>query len=91
MCIPGGGYCELHAMAEARAEQSSAAKIKRSSTSHSNRRYGNSRANAATRKSAADYRPAGKEALAAIRVSAGVAAILTSTSLTGFSVQACVT
>jgi hypothetical protein len=41
--------------------------------------------------SAPDYRFAGAGELAATLVSAGVAAILTSTSLTGFSVQACVT
>ena len=40
---------------------------------------------------APDHRLAGDGVPAAIRVSAGVAAILTSTSLTGFSVQACVT
>jgi hypothetical protein len=40
---------------------------------------------------APDYRLAGDVALAATLVSAGVAAILTSTSLTGFSVQARVT
>jgi hypothetical protein len=38
-----------------------------------------------------NYRPAGEEALAATRVSPGVAAILTSTSLSGFSVHAWVT
>jgi hypothetical protein len=38
-----------------------------------------------------NYRLAGDAALAATRVSVGVAAILTSTSLTGSSVQACVT
>jgi hypothetical protein len=37
------------------------------------------------------YRPAGDGALAATLVSAGVAAILTSTSLTGLLVQARVT
>ena len=39
----------------------------------------------------ADYRPARDGVPAATRVSAGVAAILTSTSLTGWSVQARVT
>jgi hypothetical protein len=38
-----------------------------------------------------DYRLAGDVVLAATRVSAGVAAILASTSSTGFLVQACVT
>src|SRR5579862_1998464 len=38
-----------------------------------------------------DYRVAGDEALAATLVSADVAAILTSTSFRGSSVQACVT
>jgi len=42
-------------------------------------------------KACADHRAAGDGALVATRVSAGVAAILTSTSLTGWSVQARVT
>jgi hypothetical protein len=41
--------------------------------------------------SASCHRLAGKNLLVATLVSAGVAAILTSTSLRGFSVQACVT
>ena len=45
----------------------------------------------ATARIRAVYRLAGDAAVAATRLSAGVAAILTSTSLTGFSVQAWVT
>jgi hypothetical protein len=78
-------------MARWRAEQSRASEIAVPSTSHFNCRYDEEGLVGERTRKCADYRFADDEELAATLVSAGVAAILTSTSLTGFSVQAWVT